>query len=289
MALAAYLKLASARLRAGSEGLAVAMCEKTLKLAASNDALRRRALATLGEIGSESSLAVAAPLVQDHAVRVDALRVYLRVADRAAEAGSKQRAIEILKKVLAMSPPREVADPAVRQLRELGVKFDPARELGFVTRWWLSGPYPGSDIDKAWPPEQSVDLDKPMKIGDRTDRWRRWHTADMQGIVNLYELVKPNQNVTAYLYAEIDVPQAQDAVLKIGSDDGVKCWLNGRAIHRFSGSRGLSVDQDVVEARLQPGANKVLIKVTQGGGDWAVCLRVTDRAGQALGFTQKEE
>jgi hypothetical protein len=40
--------------------------------------------------------------------------------------------------------------------------------------------------------------------------------------------------------------------------------------------RGLQPDQDTVAVNLKKGANSVLVKVDQGGGDWAFCLRFRD-------------
>jgi len=185
--------------------------------------------------------------------------------------------------------PREASQSAVAKLRELGVDFDPARASGFVTTWWVIGPFPGGNVDTEYPPEGGVDLAAAVQAGDREARWQQHHTGDFEGIVNLLPLLDPNQNVTAYLYAEVNVDAAQDVLLKMGSDDGMVCWLNGERIHRAPQPRSLTVDQDTVEARLNAGANKVLLKVAQGGGDWSCCLRLTDRDGKAIQFAQREQ
>jgi len=288
VALLAYLKLANTQLREGKEDLALPMYEQVLKLVGSDD-FRRQALADLADAGSEKSLAITEGLINDEGVRDDALRVHVGVARRVAKAGNRQKAIEILRKTLAANPARPVYVDALQQLWILGADDDPARDAGFVTRWRMVGPLPSNDVHQVWPPERGVDPAKPVKIQDRSYPWTPFHTPDPQGIVDLAASMEPNVNTTAYLYAEVVVDEAQDTVLKIGSNDGMKLWLNGKTIHVFPGSRSLTVDQDTVTTRLKAGVNKFLFKVTQNSGGWSACLRLTDRAGQPLRFKQEKE
>ena len=289
VALLAYLKLANTQLREGKEDLALPMYEQVLKLVGSDD-FRRQALADLADAGSEKSLAITEGLINDESVRDDALRVYVGVARRVADAGNRQKAIAILRKTLAANPARPVYVDALQQLWILGADDDPARDAGFVTRWRVVGPLPGNDVHQVWPPEQGVDpAAKPVKIHDRSYPWTPFHTPDPQGIVDLAASMNPNVNTTAYLYAEVVVDEARDTVLKIGSNDGMKLWLNGKTVHVFPGSRSLTVDQDTVTTRLKAGVNKFLFKVTQNSGGWEACLRLTDQDGQPLRFKQEKE
>jgi len=219
-------------------------------------------------------------------VRPAAMSAYLRMA--LAEAANEERAIEMLRTLISLDPQRDVRDAAVQQLFNLDVKFDLAHEKGFVTQWWLCGPFSGSDLDKAWPPEQCVDTNAPVQIDGKDVGWIYYHRLDLndERVLNLRELIKPNENVTVYLYAEVTITGAQDVVLKIGSDDGMKVWLNGQLAHTSQSGRRFSVDRDTATARLQAGVNKFLLKIVQGGGDWEACLRITDQAGQPLKFAQ---
>jgi hypothetical protein len=67
--------------------------------------------------------------------------------------------------------------------------------------------------------------------------------------------------------------------LLIGSDDGVKVWLNGELVHNNHAHRGLTLDQDRVRVKLRKGINWLLVKVENGGGDWALAVRVRDADG----------
>jgi hypothetical protein len=72
-------------------------------------------------------------------------------------------------------------------------------------------------------------------------------------------------------------PEETDCLLLFGSDDGAKVWLNDELIHKIDRGRGLKVDEDRIEARLQPGWNRFLVKVYQGKGGWGLAFRLADR------------
>jgi hypothetical protein len=74
--------------------------------------------------------------------------------------------------------------------------------------------------------------------------------------------------------AVIRADGARPARLEIGSDDGVRVWLNGREVHGRNVMRGLTAGEDVVDVELVRGRNELLMKITQGGGDWRACCRV---------------
>ena len=94
--------------------------------------------------------------------------------------------------------------------------------------------------------------------------------------------------MTAYGLAEIEVPEAVDAVVRVGSDDGVKVWVNGEAVHEHNVDRGAALDDDQAPARLKAGKNTLLVQITQGGGGWVFCLRLTRPDGVPLAFTMAQ-
>jgi hypothetical protein len=74
----------------------------------------------------------------------------------------------------------------------------------------------------------------------------------------------------AYLYHEVEVPQAVVSELSLGSDDTITVWLNGKRILSHNVIRGAEPDQEFAILHLQPGKNQLLIKICQGGGGWGV-------------------
>jgi hypothetical protein len=117
-----------------------------------------------------------------------------------------------------------------------------------------------------------------------------WRPAQaVNGLVPLDQLIG-GENRVAYLRTTIVSPKAQPARLEIGSDDGVKVWLNGKVVHANNVDRGYVAGQDKVTIELKEGPNVLLVKVTQGGGGWTMgCrLRAAD-GGKLAGWQAKAE
>ena len=68
----------------------------------------------------------------------------------------------------------------------------------------------------------------------------------------------------------------------LGSDDGIKVWLNGQLVHANNVTRGAGPGQDKVEVTLKQGWNRLLLKITQSGGEWAACARLRRLDGSKL-------
>ena len=81
-------------------------------------------------------------------------------------------------------------------------------------------------------------------------------------------------NRVAYLWTRMWSPKEQKARLELGSDDGVKVWLNGQLVHANNATRPAEPGQDKIEVTLKEGWNSLLVKLTQGGGQWALCVRL---------------
>jgi len=113
--------------------------------------------------------------------------------------------------------------------------------------------------------------------GTNFDKWISF--GAVKGAVNLIEAVGNKQDAVAYLRAKIWSPQTQKATLLLGTDDGVKVWLNGKQVHANNAARGVAVDQDKVPVSLQQGVNELLLKVTNGGGDWGAIARFAGEGG----------
>lgn len=98
---------------------------------------------------------------------------------------------------------------------------------------------------------------------------------------------------TSYLFTYITNPSSSaitNAQLSCGTDDGVKVWLNGNNIWTNDASRGLIRDQDHVEnVTLNPGVNRLLVKVTQGTGGFAGQARLAVPGGANLVFTPSDD
>lgn len=72
-------------------------------------------------------------------------------------------------------------------------------------------------------------------------------------------------------------------LMKVGSDDQAKIYLNGREIYRHDAPRECVVDQDVVDGvELKAGLNVLVFKVVNQEHGWQGSVRFTDPAGQPV-------
>jgi HEAT repeat protein len=291
VALRSYLQLAELRARKGKTELARSMFEQGLKVAEKTNMteLVSRALSGIALIGDPKSL----PIVQEYLRRpeppYEAFAAVVAIANSLAQKGNKSEAVELLKSALAKRMPRDLGFQAAQILARLGE--DPSampRQSGFIVRWWLLGPLPNPDnraFDQAFIDETSVpNLNELVRLDRRQLRWQEYRTIDPQGIVDLTRIFRQTEDVACYAYTEFMVENEMEAELRVGSDDSVKVWLNGKLVHQFGGMRGLSVDQDRIRVKLQKGINRLLLKVTQGGGGWEFCVRLVDLQGNPIPY-----
>ncbi len=74
----------------------------------------------------------------------------------------------------------------------------------------------------------------------------------------------------------------REAQIRIGTNDSAKLWLNDKEVWRMNIGRDAVFDSDIVPVVLQPGLNKILIKVCNRINEWGFYFRVTDENGRGL-------
>ena len=83
-----------------------------------------------------------------------------------------------------------------------------------------------------------------------------------------------------YIVSEMDQPRL---VMRVGSDDQAKIFLNGREIYRHTEAIGWEIDRDQVpQVELKAGLNVLVFKVVNQTGGWRGSVRFTDSAGQLV-------
>lgn len=78
-------------------------------------------------------------------------------------------------------------------------------------------------------------------------------------------------------YALINIISPRDrknVAMGVGSDDGVKVWLNGDVVHVNDVNRGTTGIQDLFRVDLRTGSNLLLVKVTDRFGHWGMFFEV---------------
>ena len=285
IAVRGYLLIAQKRLSANEKDAAIAMFTRALEIA-TRDEDRADALKGIISAGDPKAIGTLDALLKDPLLGTEAARGYVAFAGKIGAAGDKDAAEARLKKILTGDFPRDVRSEAAEGLRSLG--RDPQASLvsaGFVVAWWLIGPMDNKDgkgLETKYFPEDVIDLVHEQRIDARRFRWQEYRDITLDGVINLVPVFRRSDDRVAYAYTELDSPTAQDAVIRLGSDDGIACWLNGKQVHLKNASRPLKVDDDEVKVRLEPGRNKVLLKISNVGGTWAFVCRTTDSGGKPL-------
>jgi hypothetical protein len=123
------------------------------------------------------------------------------------------------------------------------------------------------------PPENAIILFD----GKNFDQWEQVGT--FVGLISIAKVLGSYDNSAAYLKSSIWSATQQKDVLELGSDDGIKVWLNGQLIHSNNVMRGVAPAQDKVAVTLAAGWNELLLKVTNGSGGWATCARLVSEDG----------
>ena len=154
-----------------------------------------------------------------------------------------------------------------------------------IRDFWAIGPFPNDGwqcYDKPPVAAGKVDTHKPVQ-------GRSWirpgPDAYHEGVLDLKSLFVKDNSV-AFVYREIDVPNATDGELSCGSDDGMVLWLNGKKLHEDREQRAAHLGDVVVQAHFNAGTNTLLAMIQQGTGDWGVVINVTNGASRGLNLAQ---
>ncbi|HZN59072.1 MAG TPA: hypothetical protein VFD71_13420 [Planctomycetota bacterium] len=248
---------------------------------------RSRALLGLARLDGPGALSLVDAARRDPLLAANAQLAYVICARAIGARGKKEQAITILREVVASRASRDTVREALAALRELGEDATSLqKQQGVLAAWRVVGPFPnpeGKGFDAVYSPEKELKFDGTQL--DERGRKRKWEdviSTSPDGKVDLREVFQRSNDVCAYAYAEIDCARSTEVRLKIGSDDGAAVWLNGKKVISTNSIRAWAADQDSVDAVLEKGKNAILVKITQGGGEWDFSLRVTDRQDRAL-------
>jgi len=253
---------------------AVNRYREALKMAP-NDAERKRIMAGLAGAETAGALTVVLEYLDNPELKSEAEVAAVKIA--AQVAGANPAAVgEALDKIAAGTESDFVRGEIEKVRRHI------ARFEDYITAWDMAGPYTVDDgnlkkiFDAVFEPEKDAD--------NKSIAWEIIPVGTNEGRPYLVELDKAldGDNRAAYLRTNVWSPAACDALLEIGSDDGNKVWLNGELVTEANAVRPVAPAQETAKIALKEGWNTLLVKVTQGGGEWSACIRICDPDGKPL-------
>jgi hypothetical protein len=140
-----------------------------------------------------------------------------------------------------------------------------------IDSWWFIGPFshPGrqnlEDLDKKYPPEETVDLGAAyLGKGGKSIRWKYRQTRFVR-------IEPPPEDVDRYAiwyaYTEIYSDKEQDLWCAFGSDDYGKAWIEGKLVWASGKNvKPWAPGQDYRKVHLKRGHNRMLVKLENAGG-----------------------
>jgi hypothetical protein len=153
---------------------------------------------------------------------------------------------------------------------------------GWLTNWEVAGPctQEGKEGDAVF--DVVFPAEKPDAPAGTWKALKDGIDQDHPETVDFARTSMFGEHRAAYLRTRVFSPKALPARFEASSDDGIKIWLNGKVVHSNNVMRSMSKGVDRGEIELKEGWNNVMVKVTQGIGDWTVQVRLVSRDGQRL-------
>ncbi len=227
---------------------------------------KKRVLSGLVAAKSLGTLNMAADYLNDLALHLEAESAVVQIA-QGVFGSDPQRVKEVMTKVIQGTKQDAIRQQAQEVINQIE-RFD-----DYLVSWQISGPYTkdgkaGELIDAVFAPEQQGQEAqwRAMPAGTTPDQPWLVEPEKVQGFTG--------DNRVAYLRTKIVSPKEQKARLELGSDDGVKVWLNGEVVHANNAVRPVQLGEDKADVTLKEGVNVLLVKLIQDGGQWAMAVRL---------------
>lgn len=115
----------------------------------------------------------------------------------------------------------------------------------------------------------------PVKIGDSTYAWQLVKSSEP--VVDFISLYGQRDYSTAYALAEVKMDAPAKVLFGVGSDDGIKIFVNGNLVHTNWIGRGTVADDDLVLLDLKKGSNQIMVKVQNMNYGWSFTMRKTGK------------
>jgi hypothetical protein len=158
-------------------------------------------------------------------------------------------------------------------------------KMEYIRDWHIVGPFPSPvhgqiSLEMPTPVEEAfaklgagrVDLSAHYAVADGgTVQWIPVQAPEY-GVVKLGQYLGVVEWACAYGYTEIAADRDEEVTAGIGSDDGIKIWLNGEAVYSEEAQRSCQGVAQMTKLRLRKGVNRVLVKIDNYILDWAFLL-----------------
>ncbi len=153
---------------------------------------------------------------------------------------------------------------------------------GYLREWLILGPFPHSNSDHDYLKQASGEANVHPKAGDTfitssgdTLSWIRYYQEGVE--TDFRQALGDHTYATAYAFAVLNSPRESEGHIDLSSDDGASLYVNGELLYRNLEINSNSDDKAIIASKFHKGANLLMVKVTQGLGNWRLALRATKK------------
>ncbi|MFH0989990.1 MAG: HEAT repeat domain-containing protein [bacterium] len=219
-------------------------------------------LSLIGQAQSVAAFQLASSYVKDTNLKSEAAVAAVAIGEAIAGTASSDLKAG-LTQVIASSASDSVKNRAKKIFKNI------ERLEDHITDWEYAGPYSKKDASLFKEPFAPEGPDAAAVVWklfkSMTDSSRLWRLE--------FDKVFKEDNQVVYIRTNVWSPMEQPARLELGSDEGVKAWLNSAMVHEKEASRTVSPGDDIVMVTLKQGWNVLMMKINNGGGSWGACAR----------------
>ncbi len=238
---------------------------------ATDDAEKTAVLSGLATVRTEATLDLAAAKLDNAGVRREAAAAVVHLGRDLC--GAYPDAVRpLMQRVITLLPGEDAAVQAQAVLDQI------SRFGDYLSAWEVSPAYTKSGasatqlFDIVFPAEEPGSPGVVWQVMPAGTKSKQPWLLDLEATLG-------GDDRVAYLRTRLHSDQDQTLLLELGSDDGVKAWLNGEVIHADNAVRGITPDQDKVKVHLRQGWNQLLLKITQSNMGWGACARLRNPDG----------
>ena len=239
----------------------IKMYREAMKAAPNKDELKLL-LSAVGEAPSLAAFQLAAGYLKDKNLRQEAEAAVVNIGEWIVGSAGAE-IVPVVKQVAQSSQNESVVSRAQAIIRNF------ERLTDYITAWEFAGPYTKENanlFEEQFAPEgpaASQVLWRPFR--SLTDPDRPW-------LLDFGKVIGGDVTVV-YVWTNVWSQNEQGARMEVGSDDGIKIWLNGELILAKDVSRGVVPGDDSFQVTLRKGWNSLMMKINNRGGEWGACAR----------------
>lgn len=138
--------------------------------------------------------------------------------------------------------------------------------------WFKAGPFEATSKAEAYDGEHRPSDAEFLRVAHGDDRWRLY-----ENFVDGQRKVFGETGIASnYVGRVLWSPDERDLELSLGSDDGIRVFVNGEAVFEKRVDRGVAEDQDRATVHLFPGPNQLVIEAINTGGAGGVYFQALE-------------